>query len=311
MVQKIPFRFFRYLAWPAIAVSTIFLALTVFTPFGVTVLGARRWLNLPLLPSFQPSEFAKAALILFLAFWFSEEKHKKYIGWYYLVPVLVICLTLCLIMLQRAFTTSVIVFIIAFMMLIVCGIKFRYMFIAGCFIAVPAISIMFCQSYRIKRVFSFLFPDVDTAGVNWQVSNSLKAIGSGGVFGKGMGNGEYKRILPEIENDFIFANIGEEQGLMGMFFIIGLFALFAVLGLRAYERAEKYDHFSAYLAFGITSLISVQTVINLSVVLGLMPPTGIPLPFFSQGGTNLLIILSLSALLYKSMKENTKNHGKE
>lgn len=312
LIQKLPFRFFKIMSWPLIVIAVIFLSLTVFTPFGVTSLGATRWLKLPFVPSFQPSELSKACLILFLAYWFSEEKHKKYIGWFYVIPIFVILVCVGLILMQHAFTTSLIVFLIAFLMLLICGIKFRYLFVAGLFLIVPTVCILFSQSYRIKRVFSFLFPEVDKTGVNWQVNNSLQAISSGGLFGKGLGNGVFKQgALPEIESDFIFANIAEEQGMLGIIFVIGLFVLFAILGIRTYERAIKYSKYNAYLAFGVTCLITVQTLINLCVVLGLLPPTGIPLPFFSLGGTNLLILITLSGLLYKVMRENNKIYGKE
>lgn len=312
LIQFIPMKFFKVISYPAIIVSMILLALTVFTSFGIKTYGATRWLKLPFLPSFQPSELTKASLILFLAAWFSEEKFKKYIGWYYLVPILVILGCITLILLQRAFTTTLIILLLSYFMLLVCKVKFRYLLISSLFVIPLGIVLLFSQSYRIKRFFSFLFPDIDTKGINWQVNNSLSAIKEGGLFGKGLGNGEYKRgLLPEIENDFIFSNIGEELGLMGMLFVIGLFVIFLILGFRCYERASKYDNYSAYLVFGITGLISIQTIINLSVVLGLLPPTGIPLPFFSLGGTNLLILISLSALLYKIMRENNKTYAKE
>lgn len=312
ILQKIPMKYISYLGLPSVLVSIIFLCLTVFSPYGVTTMGATRWLDLPLLPSFQPSEITKASLVLFLASWFSSDRAKKYIGWYYVIPIFTILLCVGLILLQKSFTTSMIVLGISCIMLLVCGIKFRYLLISALFMIVPVCCILLTEPYRVKRVFSFLFPNIDKSGINWQINNSLNAIAEGGMFGKGIGNGEYKKgLLPEIENDFIFANIAEEQGFLGVLLILSLFFFFCVLGYRAYMRAAKYDKFSAYLAFGITTLISLQASINICVVIGLLPPTGIPLPFFSLGGTNLLILIVLCGLLYKIMRENIKAYGKE
>jgi cell division protein FtsW len=159
---------------------------------------------------------------------------------------------------------------------------------------------MFSQSYRVKRIVSFLFPSLDPSGMSYQVSTGLKAISSGGLFGVGLGNGSYKLgLLPEVQSDFIFASVCEELGLVGGAFILVLFLMFGILGYHASRRMQDRDRFLSLMAFGLTSMVLFQAILNLGVVTALLPPTGIPLPFFSQGGTNILVVLLSCAMLYR------------
>ena len=281
--------------------------LTLFTPFGVSVLGARRWLDLPMLPSFQPSEIAKLALILFLSIIFADERSKKYMGWYYLIPILIICIFSALILMQKAYTTTILFLLTGLILCLAGGFKLRYIITFLAFLVPPALLLLLSESYRVKRIASFLFPGIDPTGLEWQVNMSLNAIKEGGLFGKGLGNGFYKLgSLPEVQNDFIFSSFVEECGLVGVFILFTLFLLFTILGLRGFIRERLKDEFFSNLALGITAMIIIQVLINICVVTGLLPPTGIPLPFFSQGGTNLFVVIIECGLLYRVIKDSVK-----
>jgi cell division protein FtsW len=170
------------------------------------------------------------------------------------------------------------------------------------FIVPPAVVALFSQGYRIRRIISFLMPTLDPSGINYQVSVSLKAIRRGGLFGVGLGGGIYKEgLLPEVHSDFIFASICEEIGLVGVTLIIALFIAYINLGYTAVRRSEGEDRFLSLVTFGLTTMVGLQAILNLAVVTGLVPPTGVPLPFFSQGGTNLVVVLSSSAFIYRAL----------
>ncbi len=310
-IYFIPMKVIRLAAIPLVVISALFMLLTSFSPYGVTVLGARRWLALPLLPQFQPSELVKLSVIIFLAWWFSSSKTKKYIGWYYVVPLAVILIFTGLILMQRAYTTGIHFLILCLAMCVAGRLRLRYIIIALAFLSVPAVLYMLSEGYRVKRIASFVFPSLDPQGLNWQVNMSLSAIAEGGLFGKGIGNGVYKMgLLPEVQNDFILSSIIEETGIIGFAFILLLFFFFALLGYRGAVRLGRKDDFASLVTTGITTMIVTQVVINIAVVTGLLPPTGIPLPFFSQGGTNLFIVIVECGLMYK-MISIVRKHGDE
>ena len=304
VLNFIPTKWIKYLSLPLLVVSAILMLLTLFTPYGVTVLGARRWLDLPLLPQFQPSELVKLSTILFLSWWFSDKRFKVYMGWYYVVPLFIIILFALLIVAGKAYTTTILFLLTALTLCVAGKLKLRYIFAFMAFLAVPGIFLLLSESYRVKRIASFLIPSLDPQGLNWQVNMSLSAISEGGFFGKGLGNGIYKLgLLPEVQNDFIFSSIAEECGLASILFIFSLFILFAILGTRAAKRIASKDKFLSNLAMGITAMIIYQVIINVAVVTGLLPPTGIPLPFFSQGGTNNFVVIAECGLLYRVIRE--------
>ena len=299
-VYFIPMKVIKLSAVPRVVISALFMLLTSFSPYGVTVLGARRWLDLPLLPQFQPSELVKLSVIIFLSWWFSSQKTRKYIGWYYVVPFAVILVFTALILMQRAYTTGIHFLILCLALCVAGRLRLRYIIIALAFLCVPGILYMLSEGYRVKRIASFIFPSLDPQGLNWQVNMSLAAIAEGGLFGKGIGNGVYKMgLLPEVQNDFILSSIIEETGIIGFAFILLLFFFFSLLGYRGAGRLCSRDDFASLTTIGITTMIVTQVVINIAVVTGMLPPTGIPLPFFSQGGTNLFIVIVECGLMYK------------
>jgi cell division protein FtsW len=300
IIRYIPISFIKALCYPILAVSVLLLLMTLFTPFGQQRLGSRRWLQIGSLPSLQPSEFAKIAIILFYAVYHQKDRSSESVVRRFSMPIVVSLVITALIFAQRDYSSALLFLGLSFALLLASGFKLSHLLVLLAFLAAPALVAMFSQSYRVKRVFSFLFPSLDPVGMNYQVSNSLKAIKAGGLFGVGLGNGQYKLgLLPEVQSDFIFASICEEIGFVGSAFILILFAMIAILGYNAASRMQSRDRFLSISAFGLTSMILFQAILNLAVVTALLPPTGIPLPFFSQGGTNLFVVLCSSALLYR------------
>ncbi|MFA6680912.1 MAG: FtsW/RodA/SpoVE family cell cycle protein, partial [Sphaerochaeta sp.] len=252
------------------------------------------------LPSLQPSELVKVGTILFFSLFFSKMNEEASFIKRFGLPVVVAMLFSLLILLQKDYSTTILYIGLCVALFLVGGMKISTLLLGFAFLTVPAVTLMLSQPYRVKRVFSFLFSQVDQGGINYQVTNSLKAIGTGGLFGVGLGNGTYKLgLIPEVQSDFIFASICEEVGFVGAAFILALFAMFAILGYNAYVRMQSRDRFLSFTAFGITTMILLQAITNIAVVTGMLPPTGIPLPFFSQGGTNLFVVICLCALLYR------------
>lgn len=300
VIRFMPLSWFRALSLPIILVCLALMGLTLFTSYGQVRLGSRRWLQVGNLPSLQPSELVKVGTILLFAHIFHKKNENASFISRFGLPVVVTLLFSAMILLQKDYSTTILYLLLCVSLFLVGGMRIRTLLIGFAFLLVPATTLMLSQSYRVKRVFSFFFSQVDPGGINYQVTNSLKAIGSGGLFGVGLGNGTYKLgLIPEVQSDFIFASICEEVGFVGAALILALFAMFAILGYNAYIRMQSRDRFLSYTAFGITTMILLQAIINIAVVTGMLPPTGIPLPFFSQGGTNLFVIICLCALLYR------------
>lgn len=300
VIRYMPLSWFRYLTIPIVLACLVLMALTLFTSYGQVRLGSRRWLQVGSLPSLQPSELVKVGTILLFALSFNKKEGETSFWMRFGLPIVVAMLFSALILLQKDYSTTILYLALCVALFLVGGMKISTLLLGFSFLIVPAATLMLSQSYRVKRVFSFLFSQVDLGGINYQVANSLKAIGSGGFFGVGLGNGTYKLgLIPEVQSDFIFASICEEVGFVGSAFIIALFAMFAILGYNAYLRMLNRDRFLSFTAFGITTMILLQAITNIAVVTGMLPPTGIPLPFFSQGGTNLFVVICLCALLYR------------
>jgi cell division protein FtsW len=310
IIHFVNFKLIEIATYPLVVFSIILMLLTLFTPFGVTILGARRWLEIGPIPSFQPSELVKVSTVLFLAKYYKNENKRD------IIPILLVLVNAALILLQKDYSTTVVYLITSFALLLICGCELRIISLIGLFLFLPAILTLFSQGYRIKRIISFVFPSLDPTGLNYQINNSIEAIASGGLFGKSIGNGYYKMgILPEVQNDFIFAHLGEETGFIGILILILFFLIFTHIGYSvAKENYEKNKLFS-YISFGITTQIVLQAIINMMVVTALLPPTGIPLPFFSQGGTNLFFTIILVSIIHKIIFETSindkKNHADE
>jgi cell division protein FtsW len=255
-----------------------------------------RWIRLGLL-SFQPSELAKPALILFLGY-FLENRTKSMDDWRQTLLPAAVPVVVCavLILKQPDLGTSVVCLAISAIILFVAGMRLRYLGYA----VLTAIPVLYLAIFRVKwryeRILAFLDPWKDPQGRGFHIIQSLVAVGTGGFTGLGLMEGKQKLFyLPEPHTDFIFAVIAEEIGLLGALAVVTLFVIFLYRGMRAALATE--DIFARYLAAGITSMIVVQAVFNISVVLGLIPTKGIALPFISYGGSSLFVMLACVGVL--------------
>jgi cell division protein FtsW len=293
--MKIDYRRYKH---PAVVFSL--LGLTTLMLMSVFFLdrahNTHRWIHWGAF-SFQPSELAKPALILFLAY-FLETRTKSMDDWRntLLPAVLPTLLFLGLIVFQPDLGTAIACAGITVCILFVAGMRLRY-FGYGFLAALPALYfLIFHVSYRRDRILAFLNPYADPQGRGFHIIQSLIAVSTGGVTGLGLMEGKQKLFyLPEPHTDFIYAVTAEEFGLLGAVFLALLFAVFLWRGLRTAIKAQ--DIFGRYLAVGITSMVVLQAFINISVVLGLMPTKGIPLPFVSYGGSSLFVTLACVGIL--------------
>jgi cell division protein FtsW len=277
--------------------AVVSLCLVVF--FLPATRGTHRWIQLPGI-SFQPSEMAKLALVVFLAH-FLEKRKGKINEVQTLVPIGVIVAALAgLIVLQKDLGTALALLVTTAVLLYVAGLNMKWIGISA-LAALPIgyiafYFLVFLEPFRWKRILAFWNPEADPLGYGFQILQSLTAVGTGGVSGLGYMEGKQKLFyLPDAHTDFIFAVVGEELGLLGTLLVLTLFTLFLWRGLRVSSRAP--DLFGFYLALGITMTVCVQAFLNMSVVLGLVPNKGIPLPFLSYGGSSFVVMLAAVGIL--------------
>jgi len=273
--------------WTAVGVVATALVLVLFMPARN---GSHRWFSLGGI-TLQPSELAKVAVILFTAALLERRMHRIDDLKYSLLPISIATGAVAgLVLLEPDFGTALSILAIVCVMIFAAGINYRYI-LGTALVMLPVISlVLFAAPYRRKRLFSFLNPEADPLGAGYQFIQSRIAIGKGGIFGQGLMDGTQKLFyLPEPHTDFIFAVIGEELGLIGATLILICFCVIAWRGFRAAVLAP--DRFGAFLAVGLTTMVVLQAFFNISVVLGLVPNKGIPLPFVSAGGSSLLINL--------------------
>ena len=296
IVMRIDYRAYRNdrLIWALLGVVTMMLVAVL---FARPINGTRRWFAIGGF-GIQPSELAKLAAILFTALVLERRRHRINELGYSLVPIGLIAGGLVgLILLEPDFGTAVSLLAVIGVMVFAAGISYRYL--AGALLlALPALYVILMQAdYRRRRLLAFMDPWADPLGDGFQIIQSLIAVGTGGVFGKGLMSGVQKLFyLPEPHTDFIFAVISEETGLAGATMVVICFCVIAWRGLRTAMRAP--DSFGAFLALGITMMLVLQALVNISVVLGLMPTKGIPLPLVSNGGSSMLInLLGVGVLL--------------
>lgn len=283
---------------------TIVMLLFVFI-IGKEINGAKRWLGIGSL-TFQPSEFVKISLVMFLAKNISEHPQRiNQLKDGYIRYLAIIGLTAGLVLLQPHMSGAMVIAISACIVLFAAGFKMRYFIVSACG-AIPLVMFLISSSeYRMKRFTSFLDPFKDKMDESWQIVQSLYAIASGGFYGMGLGQSRQKFLyIPEPQNDFIFAVICEELGFLGAIFVMFLFALLIWKGIMIARNAP--DEFSALTATGITAIIAVQVLMNIAVVTSSMPVTGITLPFFSYGGTSLVILLIGVGILLNISRYSTK-----
>jgi cell division protein FtsW len=273
--------------------------------FSAPVNGTRRWFGVGGL-GIQPSELAKVACVFFTALMLERRMHRIDDLSYSLLPIsLIIGLVVALILLQPDFGTSISLALVVAVMVFSAGLHYRY-FVGLLLIALPAIYVVLVAApYRRRRLLAFWDPWADPLGDGFQIIQSLVAVGTGGVLGRGLMAGVQKLFyLPEPHTDFIYAVISEELGLIGATVILLCFCVIAWRGLRIAVRAE--DTFGSFVALGLTTMIAAQAMVNISVVLGLMPTKGIPLPLVSFGGSSLLINLLGMGVLLNISQHQTK-----
>lgn len=300
-VMNIPFNKYQYLSYLLIFVNIILLILVLIPEIGFSAGGSRSWIDLGIF-SLQPSEFAKISLIIFASDILVRKKKSINRFIHLVIPLLLISAIITyLIFLQPDLGTAVIIWLSLFVILFTGKVKFRHLLlILIIWLLIVGLYITKAE-YRMERITSFLSEysgeDTDTNGDNYQLKQALIALGSGGIFGKGLGKSIQKlAYLPHPHTDFIFAVIGEELGLIGSLFVVVLYLVFAIAGMSLCLRTK--NQLGKLLAVGITIYIVGQALINISVVSGLLPVTGVPLPLISTGGSSLITsLVSIGILL--------------
>jgi cell division protein FtsW len=307
VLMRIDYRIYRQpiVLWTALALVGLALVAVL---FGPRINGARRWFGIAGIVGVQPSEFAKLVVVLFVAAILERRMDRIDDLHYSLVPVAIVLGGIVgLIMLQPDLGTALTIIVIVAAMVFAAGINYRYI-IGLLLVSLPAAYIVLMSAdYRRRRIFSFLDPWADPLGDGFQVIQSLIAVGTGGLFGRGLMAGVQKLFyLPYPETDFIYAVIGEEMGLLGTTLVLACFCVIAWRGMRTSLRAP--DRFGAFLALGLTAMVVVQAFFNISVVLGLLPTKGIPLPFVSFGGSSLLMSMIGMGILLNVSQHASASH---
>lgn len=307
----------RYKKWGYLFyIICLVLLVLVLTPLGQTRNGAKRWLGFDALV-FQPSEIMKIGLVIGMSTYLSLNYKKLTSFKGYIIPILMLFLVVIVMFMQKHLSGTIVMFVAACSIIFVSGIKVKARYIIAGIIAAAAMLAVFIfmpsgdstessGSFRLDRIVSFLNPEEDIKGGNWQAAQSLYAIGSGGIFGRGLGQSRQKYLwLPEAQNDFIFSVLGEELGLVGTVTVLALFSFFIYRGYRIAITAR--DMYGSLLATGITSAFALQILVNIAVVTCTVPVTGMPLPFFSYGGTALFINLCAMGILLNISRTCRKN----
>lgn len=287
-----------------LVIVTIALLLAVFTPIGIERNGARRWINLGI-TSMQPSELCKITVVVLLSSYFARNREKISTWTGGIIPAFLISAAMCIpIILQPNLSMVLCIMIITFIMLFACGASKTHLLIL-CLAGLAAVAVLIIiEPYRLKRLFVFMDPWSDTQGDSWQLIQSYYAIGSGGLFGKGLGMSQQKLLfLPMEESDFIFSIIAEELGLVGVFCVIAAYVFLIWRGMRVALTCP--NAFGSNLAMGVTTMIAVQVAINIGVVTGSIPPTGQTLPFISAGTSSLMLFMGSIGILLNVSRYST------
>jgi cell division protein FtsW len=294
--RHFPYKYYRHLAYPLLVLSVVFL-IAVFIPhFGVSAGGAARWLRIGWL-TFQPSELARIALVIYLAYSLEKKGDRlKDFSVGFLPHIVILVIFAGLIVKQPDFGSIVILSALTGLMLFIGGVRIKHLFLSLMTLLPVGVYLLMSAEYRWKRVLGFIDPWQYPAAEGYQIVHSLMAFGTGGITGTGIGKGYQKLFyLPEPHTDFIFSVVGEELGLIGVIAIIGLYAWILVCGIRIAKNAG--DQFGSFLAAGLTVAMGLQIVVNMGVALSLLPTKGLTLPFLSYGGTSLLLNMASIGIL--------------
>jgi cell division protein FtsW len=293
----------KKLSKPIMAFSVLLLVLVLIPNVGRETAGARRWFKIGPL-NFQPSEFAKIAIMVYLADLLSrKEKTIKSFVHGYLPPILVLGAVLGLVLLEPDLGTAIAISAVGMMMLFVSGVRPLYL-LSSILASIPALYVLlFRVPYRRKRMMIFLNPWSDKRGAGFQIIQSFIALGSGGLLGVGLGQSKQKLFyLPASHTDFIFSIIGEELGFIGAASVVILFILFVWEGMKITFKAN--GQFEKLLSMALVCLVALEAVINIGVTAGVLPTKGLPLPFISYGGTSLIFHLTAVGLLLNIAKSS-------
>lgn len=293
----------KKLALPIYIISLVLLALVFIPGFGIEIYGAKRWINLGFF-TLQPSEYAKFGMIIFISAIMVK---------YGVNRISTLCLALlaggavcALLVIEPNMSITICCALVIFCLVFFGGAKIKHLLALFIPIVAGGIALVIAEPYRVKRLMAFADPWASPLEEGYQLIQSYYSLGSGGMFGIGLFNSRQKYLfLPFSESDFIFSIIGEELGFVGCLIVISLFLFIIVRGIIIAVRS--YDRFSSYLAAGVTSMIAVQTVVNVAVVCGAIPPTGLPLPFISAGGSSLVAYMCAVGLLLSSSRYSARS----
>lgn len=303
VLMNVPYRKLGQGRVVALAIVGVLVAL-VAVFFMPEVKGSQRWLVLPGF-SVQPSEFAKLVAILFAAYVLARKEEEVNEVWSVPVPLAIVLVPmLFLIYAEPDLGSTIMIAVTVGVLVFVAGLQWRYVLAAGVAGAAALAVAIWLAPYRVERIKAFLAPQDDLSGIEYQLRQSLVALGSGGTLGVGLANGQQKAFfLPDAHTDFVYAVIGEEFGLVGTLFVLLAFVTLFWRGLRAAFGAP--DRFGFYLALGITTLLTLQALVNMGVCAGLLPTKGLALPFLSYGGSSLVATLAaIGVLLNVSQHSN-------
>lgn len=285
--------FVKKITIPFLIASFILLIIIFIPGVGVESYGARRWINLKI-TTIQPSELSKFGLIMFCAKFMENRDMKKVAN---CLPILVVGGIMCvLLILEPNMSVTVLIASLMILMLFLGGASYKLFFVLIIPLIACAVALILTEPYRLQRLMAFIDPWANPKGEGYQLIQSYYALGSGGWFGVGLfGSRQKYMFLPFAESDFIFSIVGEELGFIGALFVIGIYILIVFLGFDISKRCTS--RFDALLSGGISAVICMQTLLNLAVVSGSIPPTGIPLPFMSYGGSSLVCFCSAVGVL--------------
>ena len=298
-MMRVDYRYLRLASVPFLALSIALLGLVFVDQFNIVVGGSARWLKLPGLPAIHPAELAKLALVIYLAHWFAKRGTKIRGFWGGTVPFLIILTPVCLLVFKEPdLGTTTVIALTGFLMFFAAGANLATfgVLLSGAFVAAIMVGL---RGYQMERIRTWLDPWSDPLGTGFHTVQGLLALGAGGIAGRGLGQSMVS--VPNAFNDFIFAEVGQELGLIGAIVVIALFAGLAYAGARVALAAP--DTFGALLAAGITGWLCIQAFINIAVVVTLVPITGITLPFLSAGGSSLIISFAAIGILLSISRE--------
>jgi cell division protein FtsW len=306
-MMRVDYRYLRLVSVPMYVAALVLLVLVLVPGFGIRVGGSARWLQIGPLPAIHPAEFAKLAMVVYLAHWFARRGTAVRSFWRGTVPFLVLFAPVVLLVLKEPdLGTSSVIGLTAFTMFFVAGANLLHLAAMATAALAAVVVVVVRTPYQLERVRTFVDPWSDPQGTGFHTIQGLLALGLGGIFGAGLGESRSAGglFLPNASNDFIFAIIGEEFGLIGASLVILLFLVIAYQGVKTALAAP--DTFGALLAAGVTAWISLQAVINIAVVVSLVPVTGITLPFISAGGSSLIISFAAVGILLSVSRETVE-----